>query len=620
MIRRAWTEIGIAAVSVPAMACGTGGAQADFDAAAPDDAGTLFVDAGDATAGDGAGNMFMGGDGGAPSGCVTCSADLHQVLDCTTHSVVHTCPDTMGCGANGQCVAPCASATANQSSIGCDYYAVNPDGVSDIPDNPLPSGAHSGSCFAVFVVNTWTTPVTIGATFNGQSLDLSKSAYVPQGSGVALSYVPLANGSLPPDQVAIVFLAHFDAPSSMVANGPATNTACPAAVTAAYTTADAAVHGTGLGHAFHITTSAPVVAYDIYPYGGVTSYISSATLLLPTSVWDTNYVATTAYQGEVDGANMHKMDGNVVFVAAQDGTTINIAPVVDIASNVGVAAATAGTPQTYMLDEGQTLQFEQYGDLTGSPVLADKPIGMWGGHYAMFVPDPGTRAADAAHQQIPPIKALGSEYVAVRYRERVAGSNEAVPWRLVGAVSGTALTYEPSAPAGAPATLDQGQVAVFSSPGPFVIKSQDAAHPFYAAGYMTGGGAASNLGDPEAVNIVPPQQFLDHYVFFTDPTYAETDIVVVRESAMTKDVTLECASGPLSGWQPIGTRYEYTRVDVQHGGAKVGGCDNGRHEMKSDAPFGITVWGFDNSVSYAYPAGASVKPINAVVVPPAPPR
>jgi hypothetical protein len=36
--------------------------------------------------------------------------------------------------------------------------------------------------------------------------------------------------------------------------------------------------------------------------------------------------------------------------------------------------------------------------------------------------------------------------------------------------------------------------------------------------------------------------------------------------------------------------------------------------MNSDAPFGVTVWGWDRAVSYAYPAGAAVKPINNVVV------
>jgi len=49
--------------------------------------------------------------------------------------------------------------------------------------------------------------------------------------------------------------------------------------------------------------------------------------------------------------------------------------------------------------------------------------------------------------------------------------------------------------------------------------------------------------------------------------------------------------------------------------------------MWSEAPFGVTVWGWGSSaslgffteyVSYAYPAGESVKPINTVVVPPVP--
>lgn len=86
----------------------------------------------------------------------------------------------------------------------------------------------------------------------------------------------------------------------------------------------------------------------------------------------------------------------------------------------------------------------------------------------------------------------------------------------------------------------------------------------------------------------------------------------------------------LTGWLPLGSsgQYEYTRIDlVRHNFAKQGACDNGRHEIHSDAPFGLTIWGWGSSesigfqstyVSYAYPAGASVQPINTVVVPPTP--
>ena len=36
-------------------------------------------------------------------------------------------------------------------------------------------------------------------------------------------------------------------------------------------------------------------------------------------------------------------------------------------------------------------------------------------------------------------------------------------------------------------------------------------------------------GDPEFVNIVPPEQYLSQYTFFTDPTYPETNLVLTRE-------------------------------------------------------------------------------------------
>jgi hypothetical protein len=130
---------------------------------------------------------------------------------------------------------------------------------------------------------------------------------------------------------------------------------------------------------------------------------------------------------------------------------------------------------------------------------------------------------------------------------------------------------------------------------------------------------------------VPPGEFLSSYVFFTDPTYPETNLVVIRSKGKDgtfADVSLDC-TGVLGGWQPIGS-YEYTRFDlVRHNFAPQGGCNNGRHEIHSASPFGLTVWGWGNAetgnigtgfytqyVSYAYLGGANVQPINNVVIPP----
>jgi len=580
---------------------------------------------GGASAGDGSFGSFGNGDDGGGSCPSRCSGDLSSYVDCNG-KVLHTCPSGQGCAPGGQCVEACDAAKANKSSVGCDYYAVNPD-----------TTFAAGACYAAFVANTWDSPVTLSVDYQGQSLAPSTFGAIPSGSGQALTYAPLVNGQLPAGQIAILFLAQ---------TGPAAQyrPTCPAGITPAVG-ADPAPHDTGIGNAFHITASAPVVAYDIFPYGGGVSAITSATLLLPTTAWDTNYVAVDAY-----GPDQAQSPGSWPFVdviAAQNGTTVTISPTAAIVGGTGVAATGAGHPATYTLSQGQVLHLAQPAELGGSPVQSNNPVGLIGGNRCFEVPD-SAPACDSAHQQIPPVKALGHEYVAASYRARWTGETETPPWRMVGAVAGTTLTYDPSAPPGAPTTLTVGQVVDFQAQAGFVVRSQDGSHPFFFSTYMTGATDVGNgaddeqdgRGDPEFVTLVPPQQWLDTYVLFTDPTYPETNLAVVRGKAPDgtfHDVTLDCL-GTVAGWQSVGTGdYQIASVDLVTGNfERVGSCDNGRHVMQSTAAFGVTVWGWGSAVtggnsdptfpqngglysqyvSYGYPAGASVQAINQVVVPP----
>ncbi len=514
----------------------------------------------------------------------------------------------------------CATAGSARTTSGCDYFVVQPDVIFE--------GA--GACFAAFLANTSAVPVHIGVAYGTHWLDVTKFAYIPVGTGTSLKYSPLANGVLGPGQVTILFLSKYDQGFPSL---PPLNYNCPAGVTPAITSLDPAPHGTSLGTAFHITTDGPIVAYDEYPYGGGQSAMTSATLLLPVSSWDTNYVA-------VDGFAASQLSGGLAFidvVGEQDGTTVTIKPSAAIAAGKGVAGAAQGTPTTYTVNRGQVLQFTQSAELGGSILQSSRPVGVWGGHTGLNV---GTNdcCADGAHQQIPPVRALGSEYVGVRYRDRYAGTDESPPWRLVGAADGTTLTYDPAPPTGAPTTLSLGQVVAFETGAPFVVSSQDAQHPFYMSGHMTGAGPydpnqTDGRGDPEFVNVIPPGEFLSSYIFFTDPTYPETNLVLTRARGPNgfADVTLDCA-GPLTGWTPVGSggQYEYTRIDLSTGNFQgQNGCNNGRHGITSAAPFGLTVWAWGSAatgsgltgfytqyVSYAYPAGQSIAPINVVVVPP----
>ena len=371
----------LAVASVCAVGCGgsnDGSGFADSDGGGGGNDGSLVTDGGT----DDVGHIVF--ESGPPC-AVHCSADLHQILDCND-KVYKTCAADQGCGGD-TCVAPCDAAKANKSSVGCDYYAVNPD-----------TGFAAGACFAAFIANTWTSPVTINVDYAGQALTAVSFTRVPQGSGQTITYQPLTNGQLAPGQVAVVFLAQFG-PQKLY------TPACPAGITAGVTNVDAAPHGTSIGKAFHITTNAPVVAYDIFPYGGGVSAITSATLLLPTTAWDTNYIAVDAYSAVAAGQAGY----NTPFldvVAAENATKVTISPTAAIVGGAGVAPTAKGTPISYMLDKGQVLHFNQEEELIGSPIQSDKPVAVFGGNACMNVPL-GASACDAAHQQIPPVKALG---------------------------------------------------------------------------------------------------------------------------------------------------------------------------------------------------------------------
>ena len=564
----------------------------------------------------------FGGDTGTNPDCgLKCSADLHDVVDCNGN-VVTACPPDQGCTGT-KCGGACASADANKSTFGCEFYAVDPDVISEV----------AGACFAMFVANTWTSPVNITADWGGQPVNVATAAVIPNGTGSSLTYQPLGGTALQPGQVAILFLSQ-----SPSVTGPQAGLdfACPAGVTPAFAE-DGAVHGTALGKAFHIQTDRPVVAFDIFPFGGGQSEATSGTLLVPTSAWDTNYIAVNAFAQSAVAASAGAAP-SLDIVASQPQTTVTISPTAAINGGTGVAAAVKGQPTKYLLaNPGDYVQFTQPAELTGSPILADKPVGVWGGASCLNI-DVNTCCCDSAHQELFPVKTLGHEYVATRYRDRYPSQAETTPWRIVGAVAGTTLTYEPATPNGAPTSLDVGQLVEFSTIAPFIVRSQDDQHPFYMSAHMTGAqtlqGGSGVRGDPEFVNVVPPAEYLSSYVFFTDPTYPETNLVVVRTKGTTgfADVSLDCA-GTLTGWLPVGTSgsYEYTRIDLSTGDFQgANGCNNGRHEMKSTVPFGLTVWGWGSEatgdgltsgtnseyVSYAYPAGASVQPINTIVVPP----
>jgi hypothetical protein len=554
----------------------------------------------------GPGNRNGGNGGDDDDGadvCPRCTDDKMGVMACD--GTVKACAPDQLCS-NGECMNGCAAAEANHASIGCDYYAVDMDAAQGPPQD---------ACFAVFIANTSRGQAHIDVDWGGVGVNLAQFAKLPQGTGTNLTYGNYdPSEGLAPGQVAILFLAYAPGGGPLMPN-----VACP--VPAAIGT-DAQISGNGIGKAFHIVTDMPVVAYQMLPYGGGKAAATGASLLLPTSAWGNNYVGVTAYDTLDNSAPPISIEQgpSMNIVAKEDNTTITMRPMSKITGGNGIPAMAQGGNFTMQLNKGQYAQITQLARLSGSPISSDKPIGVFGGHQIMSI---DRCCGDHGEQMIAPVRALGYEYVAAPHGDRKPVSEDRI-YRIIGAVDNTQLTYDP--PGVGPATVNLGQILEIRTASPFTVRSAGSDQPFLMFTYMSGAGeqGEGGWGDADFVRLVPPKQYMTHYVFFADPTYPFTTLTVVRtkKDGAFADVKLACQAGPVTGWQADGTTgdYEIAQVKLVDHFNGVNGCNNGVNTMDSSAPFGVWVWGWGSEdtmtgwVSYGYPAGEGVLPINDVVI------
>ena len=553
------------------------------------------------------------------AGCVglVCSRDLRSVHDCHG-KVVKECAADKACG-KGVCIDPCEAAASNEGSVGCSFA---------IPGAIKPE--HTGSCTAFFVANDWTSPATIRVTHAGGEQPLDGAVWVPYVEDGEVKHAK-HEGPIPPGRAAVVFLSNEETGS--IRNW----VRCPLGVKPVFTK-DLSVQGTARGTAVFATADVPVSMYSIYPYGGARSFIPSGTLLLPTTSFRKNYVAVSSWGGNGDRfgegvivpSNRQPQSGapTLQIVAVEDDTSVELLPRVEIAGGGGIAPSAASRVASFRLQRGEVLQLVQQKELVGSIVESSKPVGMFGGHTCMRVPLGDVSYCDSDNKQIPPLSAWGHEYAVMPAPDRVRlvngrgqRSNELSVIRLVGAANGTRLVYEPARPANAPDTLESGQLARFFASEPFVVRSQDAGHPFYAASVMTGQmGSKSALGDPETAVGVPTDQWLDTYGFVSDHTFRHSAVYVTRRRShgALHDVTLDCA-GVLTGWEPITADYEWTYVELTRAKRPQkypgGTCTDGAHRISSAGPFTIAVWGISDAASYSYQGGTGLRRATELYLP-----
>jgi len=347
---------------------------------------------------------------------------------------------------------------------------------------------------------------------------------------------------------------------------------------------------------FYIESTIPVTAHQFNPANNVGVFSNDASMLVPVHSLGKRYRAA-CWPFQVTNQNTSGLADYLTVVASEDDTEVQVVPRANVLPGEGVPQTPAGVPMTVTLDEGQVLQLQSQGgntsnDLTGSLIDANRPVAVYSGNECAMVPA-NYWACDHIEEQLHPIEAWGEHYYVVKFEPR---GSEADIFRVIADEDGTEVTTEPELP-GFPVTLDGGDFVEFEWGGDFEVESSD---PVSLIQYMSGSqytGALNGIGDPAMLVVVPSEQFVDEFIFLTPEGYLEDWITIVAGNQA--DVTLDDDPIDDSAWHefPSGDR-RWARVEVEPG----------VHHLHSDQPMGLTVYGYDDDVSYAYPGGAQLTP------------
>lgn len=327
----------------------------------------------------------------------------------------------------------------------------------------------------------------------------------------------------------------------------------------------------------HVVASEPVGVYGL----SQVQYTSDGYMGLPTEVLGTQYIV-------VGYSNVHtgvpELNGSqFAVVATQPNTTLKITP-----SFVTPPHDSGFAYSLVLTNAGDVYQLRNTNDapadLTGTLVQADQPIAVFGGHQVANVRSSDAFFADYLVEQLPPVRRWGREFFPVRSAGRLKGDT----FRVVASADGTDVLVD-----GVLVTsLNRGQfyesvIAGFASH----IKTSKRSLVMQYANSSDYDGVTKS--DPFMVQVPPRPYYSKEHIFCTAPAgFDAHHITVVVPSAAKSSVKLD------------GVAIAVPFVDIGSSGYAYGQKEisAGRHVLTADQAAGVTVYGWSQYESYAWPA------------------
>jgi len=405
--------------------------------------------------------------------------------------------------------------------------------------------------------------------------------------------------------------------------------------------------------AYHVRSTVPITAYQFNPLENVDVFSNDASLLLPEHVTGKYYFVMTREE------TWEFLRSYLTVAAIRPGethVTVDVAAPTLVGFHEGtgepIPHLEPGDSYTTTLQQYDVLNIETDAvgaDMTGSVVLADRQVAVFGGSEASNVPntnhcvlaqgvcewdgatactehqdcnDAGfvTCCADHLEQQMFPVKSWGTRYVAARSFPR---NEELDSYRIIAAEDDTLVTTLPvqlSIP-----VLHRGEWVDFESDQDFEIQ---ATRPILVGQYLACKEAPgpnlqgelepgdAGIGDPAFLLLVPVEQFREDYVFLAPDKYALDYVTVVAPADAVvwfdcgepdpERIPDACQAIPEEAWSwYMSGEYKATRFPVE----------DGVHRVHASAAVSVYAYGYDERVSYGYPAGLDIEDLGLIKEP-----
>ncbi len=345
---------------------------------------------------------------------------------------------------------------------------------------------------------------------------------------------------------------------------------------------------------FHITTDKKVSVYAHTQ--AVTT--SDGFLVMPTPVFGSRYYILS-YNSHVNTPSQF------AIIASEDSTSILIKPSAPTRYN-------GAAEQRITLNKGETYLVQALinsnnpnTDLSGTEVIANKPVAIFSGHQRSAIPYTETSSdvsRDCLVEQLIPMEYWGRNYLLMPFvpgRDQTVRNNDI--YRVIAGYDGTELTINGDFIK----QMNQGEIheGILNAPlniktsapsmvGAFKKTSKVNTAPFYS-------------GDPFFMIMPPIEQYHNYYRVINiqsseyrnsryEPVYDEHYLGIIGPDSALAYVTIDGNTLNLGSAVMIPqSGYSYINVRVTQG----------IHTIESDVPIGLIIYGYGPANSYGYIGG-----------------